>query len=117
MVLFKSMKTLLEEKKLGDGFSKVYLPAQYDEQYERFLDVLSDFGEYFDKNEEREVSLFSAPGRSEVCGNHTDHNGGRVISCAISLDSLAFFLPDPHSFTEPAAEGDGPDARGVLLPA
>ena len=89
MVLFKSMKTLLEEKKLGDGFSKVYLPAQYDEQYERFLDVLSDFGEYFDKNEEREVSLFSAPGRSEVCGNHTDHNHGRVLAAGISLDAIA----------------------------
>lgn len=83
------MKALLEEKKLGDGFSKVYLPQQYDEQYERFLDVLSDFGEYFDKNEEREVSLFSAPGRSEVCGNHTDHNHGRVLAAGISLDAIA----------------------------
>ena len=83
------MKTLLEEKKLGDGFSQVYLPDRYDEQYERFLDVLSDFGEYFDKNEEREVSLFSAPGRSEVCGNHTDHNHGRVLAAGISLDAIA----------------------------
>ncbi|MCI6770683.1 MAG: galactokinase [Oscillospiraceae bacterium] len=89
MALFNSMKTLLEEKKLGDGFSQVYLPDRYDEQYERFLDVLSDFGEYFDKNEEREVSLFSAPGRSEVCGNHTDHNHGRVLAAGISLDAIA----------------------------
>ncbi|MGN1443996.1 MAG: galactokinase [Acutalibacteraceae bacterium] len=89
MALFHSMKALLEEKKLGDGFSQVYLPGQYDEQYERFLDVLSDFGEYFDKNEEREVSLFSAPGRSEVCGNHTDHNHGRVLAAGISLDAIA----------------------------
>ena len=89
MALFKSMKALLEEKKLGDGFSKVYLQSQYNEQYERFLDVLSDFREYFDKNEEREVSLFSAPGRSEVCGNHTDHNHGRVLAAGISLDAIA----------------------------
>lgn len=89
MALFKSMKALLEEKNLGDGFSKVYLQSQYNEQYERFLDVLSDFGEYFDKNEEREVSLFSAPGRSEVCGNHTDHNHGRVLAAGISLDAIA----------------------------
>lgn len=89
MALFKSMKALLEEKNLGDGFSKVYLQSQYNEQYERFLDALSDFGEYFDKNEEREVSLFSAPGRSEVCGNHTDHNHGRVLAAGISLDAIA----------------------------
>ncbi|MDD6527230.1 MAG: galactokinase family protein [Oscillospiraceae bacterium] len=94
MALFNSMKTLLEEKKLGDGFSQVYLPDRYDEQYERFLDVLSDFGEYFDKNEEREVSLFSAPGRSEVCGNHTDHNHGRVLAAGISLDAIAVASPN-----------------------
>ena len=88
------MKTLLEEKKLGDGFYQVYLPDRYDEQYERFLDVLSDFGEYFDKNEEREVSLFSAPGRSEVCGNHTDHNHGRVLAAGISLDAIAVASPN-----------------------
>ena len=35
----------------------------------------------------------SSSGRVEVCGNHTDHNGGRVVSCAISLDTLAMFLP------------------------
>ena len=94
MALFKSMKALLEEKKLGDGFSKVYLQSQYNEQYERFLDVLSDFREYFDKNEEREVSLFSAPGRSEVCGNHTDHNHGRVLAAGISLDAIAVASPN-----------------------
>ena len=37
--------------------------------------------------------IASSGGRVEVCGNHTDHNGGRVISCTISLDTLAVFLP------------------------
>ena len=37
--------------------------------------------------------IASSSGRVEVCGNHTDHNGGKVVSCAISLDSLAMFLP------------------------
>ena len=35
----------------------------------------------------------SSSGRVEVCGNHTDHNGGKVLSCAISLDTIAMFLP------------------------
>ena len=32
---------------------------------------------------------FSASGRSEVGGNHTDHNCGRVLACAVSLDVIA----------------------------
>lgn len=35
----------------------------------------------------------SSSGRVEVCGNHTDHNGGKVLACAISLDTLCMFLP------------------------
>ena len=38
--------------------------------------------------------IASSSGRVEVIGNHTDHNGGKVVSSAISLDTLAFFLPN-----------------------
>jgi len=37
----------------------------------------------------RRVSLFSVPGRTELVGNHTDHNRGRVLAAAVSLDSIA----------------------------
>jgi galactokinase len=36
-----------------------------------------------------EIELFSSPGRSEVGGNHTDHNGGRVLAAAVDLDIIA----------------------------
>lgn len=39
------------------------------------------------------VRLFSAPGRVEVGGNHTDHNHGRVLSAAINLDAIAVASP------------------------
>ncbi|MCH5153092.1 MAG: galactokinase [Clostridiales bacterium] len=38
--------------------------------------------------------LCSASGRVEFVGNHTDHNGGRVLACTISLDIVAAFLPN-----------------------
>jgi galactokinase len=38
---------------------------------------------------ENEVELFSSPGRSEVGGNHTDHNAGRVLAAALDLDIAA----------------------------
>ena len=39
--------------------------------------------------EDREVECFSVPGRTEVGGNHTDHNGGRVLAAAVDLDIAA----------------------------
>ncbi len=81
------MKNALDEKSLDENFAVVYTPSQYEEQYARFLDVLASFEELFGKD--REVGLFSAPGRSEVGGNHTDHNHGRVLAAGISLDAIA----------------------------
>ncbi len=49
--------------------------------------------------------LASSSGRVEVCGNHTDHNGGRVVSCAISLDTLAMFLPTDNNVINIFSEG------------
>ncbi len=41
-----------------------------------------------------EVRWFSAPGRAEIVGNHTDHNCGKVLVSAISCDILAAVLPE-----------------------
>jgi galactokinase len=35
------------------------------------------------------VGLFNVPGRTELIGNHTDHNRGRVLAAAVNLDSIA----------------------------
>ncbi len=89
MSTYSAVKTALTEKKLDESFSKAYLKSQYEEQYERFLGVLSDFSEQYGENDEREISLFSAPGRTEVSGNHTDHNHGKVIAASVNLDAVA----------------------------
>jgi len=89
MSTYFAVKAALLEKKLDESFSKAYLKEQYDEQYERFLGVLSDFSEQYGANDEREISLFSAPGRTEVSGNHTDHNHGKVIAASVNLDAVA----------------------------
>lgn len=58
------------------------LPAQRD----RWLAALDGFADCY--GAEREVSLFSVPGRSEVSGNHTDHNHGRVLCASVDLDCI-----------------------------
>ena len=41
------------------------------------------------------VRMFSAPGRSEISGNHTDHQHGRVLAAAVTLDMIAAAAPRP----------------------
>ena len=38
--------------------------------------------------------IFSAPGRTEICGNHTDHQHGKVLAAAINLDTRAVVRPN-----------------------
>lgn len=55
-------------------------------QKERYAGLIKIFVETF-HNEE--VEIYSAPGRSEVCGNHTDHQNGEVLATSINLDAIA----------------------------
>jgi len=56
--------------------------------------VLDGFARSFGEDEERPVVLCSAPGRTEICGNHTDHQHGRVLAGAVDLDFLACAAPN-----------------------
>jgi galactokinase len=52
-----------------------------------------------------EAALFSSPGRTEVGGNHTDHNAGRVLAAAINLDILAAVRPTETGLVRLASDG------------
>ncbi|MBQ5331467.1 MAG: galactokinase [Oscillospiraceae bacterium] len=43
------------------------------------------------------IRVFSAPGRTEVGGNHTDHNRGKVLAAAIDLDVIAVVRPEKEN--------------------
>lgn len=53
-------------------------------QRERYEEIRRGFAEKF--GDEEGAVFFSAPGRTEVGGNHTDHNHGRVLAAAVNLD-------------------------------
>lgn len=55
----------------------------------RYINAITEFERLYDPKGERDVSLFSVPGRSEIMGNHTDHQYGRVIAASITLDCVA----------------------------
>lgn len=65
------------------GCKKTELPHKR----ERLLALMDTFEKTY--GAEREVALYSAPGRTEMGGNHTDHQHGRVLAAAIDLDAVA----------------------------
>lgn len=60
--------------------------AELKVQADRYADLMGDFEKTFGGDD---VSLFSSPGRTEIGGNHTDHNYGRVLAGAVNLDNIA----------------------------
>jgi galactokinase len=61
-----------------------------------------------------ELRFYSAPGRTELGGNHTDHNRGRVLCAAVHLDAVACVAPRPDGIVNLVSEGY-PDPISVGL--
>lgn len=71
------------------GMNELYGSAGRDElerQRGRYERVRGELFEYFGHDE---CIFFSTPGRCEIIGNHTDHNGGKVIAASIDMDTIA----------------------------
>lgn len=71
-------------------------------QKNRYEELLKKYENHYDKNDD--PNFFSAPGRTELSGNHTDHNGGKVIAASINLDSIAC-VARQESYVEIYSEG------------
>ena len=70
---------------------------------QRLLALLDAFGAKF--GEDREAMIFSVPGRSELAGNHTDHNHGCIIAGSIDLDMIAVAAPRDDGIMHVESEG------------
>lgn len=84
-------------KKLYNGYYDRALCLLYGEdsvaeQRARYAKAVEGFVETFGDND-GELLLFSAPGRTEIGGNHTDHNHGRVLAGSVNFDVIAVVRP------------------------
>lgn len=75
------MKTL--DQNILCKIKELYGDLQYDLQVARYTEILNEFNEKY----AGEPIFVSSPGRIEICGNHTDHQHGRVLGAAIDLDT------------------------------
>ena len=71
-------------------FAKLYGHDEKIIEYQknRYKEILNKFKELFPQST-AEIQFFSTPGRTEVGGNHTDHNHGRVLAAGVNLDAVA----------------------------
>ena len=78
---------------------------------QRYTEAVAKFTEAY--GDDRELSLFSVAGRSELSGNHTDHNRGCVIAASISLDVIAVASPTDDGMITVISEGFGKDTVNI----
>ena len=88
---------------LSDGQHDQALAALYaldgtreslDKARSRAVHVVQRFIEEFSPSPEAVAALFSGPGRTEIGGNHTDHQHGHVLCGSVDLDMLACAAPN-----------------------
>lgn len=72
------------------------------EAAKRFEDVARGYSEAFG---EADVSFFSAPGRTEIIGNHTDHNGGKILAASVTMDTICAAAPTGGGMVTIVSEG------------
>lgn len=99
-------KTIEELKNGGfaERLKKVYITeSEAEMQTERYISLAKDFEEIFGNKDG--IRFFSAPGRTEVGGNHTDHNHGRVLAAGINLDAVAVTAKNDENIVRVKSRG------------
>lgn len=98
------------KQELSDGVHAARLaslyccaPAETASEAARYAAVLDGLEKTFGSH--AEAGLYSAPGRTEIGGNHTDHQHGRVLCGSVDLDMLACAAPNGTDLVRIRSEG------------
>ena len=97
------LKQALAGSTLDSRFCEIYGSAALETQKARYLHAVEEFEKLY--GADREAALYSVAGRSELSGNHTDHNHGCVIAASIDLDIIAVASPSAGSVIRVKSEG------------
>lgn len=90
-------------KQLEAAVAALCGPADLPNQMERYQRIIASMRENFGPCEH--MAVFSAPGRTEIGGNHTDHQHGRVLTGSVNLDIIAAVTPNGERVIRFQSEG------------
>ena len=98
------------KQELSDGVHAARLaslyccaPAETASEAARYAAVLDGLEKTFGSH--AEAGLYSAPGRTEIGGNHTDHQHGRVLAGSVNIDMIAAAAPNSLNQLRVQSEG------------
>lgn len=105
MELTKELKRDLKENRFKNELAELYCVSIDKTEYysNRFLQAIKEYEKIFETPEH--IGLFSAPGRTEIGGNHTDHQHGCVLAGSINLDVIAAAAPNNSNIIRIQSEG------------
>ena len=78
--------TAVKGGKYDNSIKKLYPNKDINDRKDRILKLANDFVSLYG---DLDITLFSVPGRTELSGNHTDHNNGRVLAASVDIDIIA----------------------------
>lgn len=99
--------TILKDGLKSNKYESLLLDIYVDEdrakaQVGRYINAINEYEKYYGVNQ---VSVFSAPGRSEIGGNHTDHQHGEILAASINLDAIAIVRKTDDGIVKVISEG------------
>ena len=86
-----ALKAHILDGRLDEKLTVLYGKDRLSAQKARYTEAIDAFTALYGDREE--LFLFSAPGRTEIAGNHTDHNHGRVVAASVNMDVIAVVSP------------------------
>jgi galactokinase len=100
----RSPKAFLDNATTEALFATLYGPDKkaIRSHLARYKGIRAKFAKHFPSGD---IQWFSAPGRTEIGGNHTDHNAGRVLAASIDLDSVAAVVQTSETRINVVSEG------------
>ena len=96
------LEAYLQQTAFEETLARLYGAEGVERARERCTEVMEGFARTFRRPAE---ALFSAPGRTELGGNHTDHQHGCVLAAAVDLDILAAAAPNGSSVIRVLSQG------------
>lgn len=110
----EQIKHAFRENQLDSTLKKLYFGEHCTEiQRIRYINALEKFEKLYGV---KEAEIYSAPGRTEIGGNHTDHQNGKVLAASIDLDAIAVAAKTEDGIVRIKSEGYQPfaDRKSVV---
>lgn len=104
-MLSAKVKECISQGKYDGELSRLYVcdPEKLEHYRTRLVQAVEAFEALF--GTERDIGIFSAPGRTEIGGNHTDHQRGRVLAASVNLDVIAVVAKNGKNQVSIKSEG------------